>query len=129
MIEITLHVSDIETGRRVAAVLRAAAADEQHRGQARHYRAAASRLERLVRPFRYTPPVERPKPEEIDELAVRRVVRGEHPLPVLSRTEARLAAMQLTLRGVSAAEISRRTRVAQRTVHRWRAQDQKAVAS
>lgn len=128
MIELTIRVSNLETGRRLAALLRDAAAEEPHRGQARHYRASASRLERLTRPFRYTPRVQRPASQEIDELAIRRVVRGEHPLPVLSRTEARIASLHLWRRGVSAAETARRIRVAQRTVVRWRAEDRQAAA-
>ncbi|MGY6019540.1 helix-turn-helix domain-containing protein [Streptomyces spinosirectus] len=124
MIELTIQVADFETGRRLVALLREAATTEPHRGQARHYRAAASRLERLVRPFRcYRPRVQRPKGERIDELAIQRVVRGDHPLPILSRAEARIACLRLTDRRVSAAEIARRTHIAKRTVQRWRSED------
>ncbi|MEV7389577.1 helix-turn-helix domain-containing protein [Streptomyces sp. NPDC091215] len=130
MIEVTIQVADFETGRRLVTLLRDTAAGEPHRGQARHYRAAARRLERLVGPFRrYAPRARRPRSQQIDDLAIQRVVRGESPLPVLSRTEARIACLRLTDRGVSASEIARRTHIAQRTVQRWRSEDQKAVAA
>ncbi|MFI6251466.1 helix-turn-helix domain-containing protein [Streptomyces sp. NPDC051016] len=130
MIEITIQVADFETGRRLVALLRDASASETHRGQARHYQAAAARLDRLVRPFRaYAPRAKRPQAQEIDEGAIQRVVHGEQPLPVLSRAEARIACLRLTDRGKSAAVIARRTQIAPRTVQRWRAEDRPAVTA
>lgn len=129
MIEITIRLNTPDTARRFAKNLRALAADEAHPGQDRAFRSAAVQLERLTRPVRYTPRVQRPKNREIDELAIRRVVRGERPLPVLSRTEARLACLQLTQRGHSAAEVAERIRVVKRTVERWRAEDQRGAVA
>lgn len=130
MMELTIQVADFETGRRLVDLLRDAATRETHRGQARHYRAAAARLERLVRPFRcYRPRVQRPKGQRIDDLAIQRVVRGDRPYPVLSRAEARIACLRLTDRGVSAAEIAERTHIAARTVQRWRSEDTKGAAA
>lgn len=137
---------------RVAALLRTAAEIEADRGQAKALRGAARRIERLtrtkrtaprrppkpkaatrpapaVRPIRYTPRVQRPHHREIDERAVQRVVLGLRPLPVLTRAEARLACWHLTVGGCSAPEIAERLSIAQRTVHRWRAEDQQAVAA
>lgn len=135
---------------RVAALLRTAAEIEADRGQAKALRGAARRIERLtraakpvrqrrpappkptprkhvVRLSRYAPRVQRPHHPEIDERAVQRVVLGLRPLPVLSRAEARLACWHLTARGCSAQEIAERLSIAQRTVHRWRAEDHQAV--
>lgn len=123
MIEITLRVKSPAAARTLAEMLREAAAAEADRGQSRHWRGAARRLEDAVRPIRYTPRVRRPRHCEIDDEAVRRVIRGEHPLPILTRDEARLACWHLTVRGSSAAEIAERVKVAARTVARWRAED------
>lgn len=136
---------------RVAALLRTAAEIEADRGQAKALRGAARRIERLTRtnrttpqrrppkpkaatrpaptikPIRYKPRVQRPHHPETDERAVQRVVLGLRPFPVLTRAEARLACWHLTARGCSAQEIAERLCVAQRTVHRWRAEDQQAV--
>jgi DNA-binding NarL/FixJ family response regulator len=142
MIEITVRVKP-GCAPRVAALLRTAAEIEADRGQAKALRGAARRIERLTRtnrtapprrrpepktstarPIRYRPRVQRPHHPEIDERAVQRVVLGLRPLPVLTRAEARLACWHLTARGCSAPEIAERLCVAQRTVHRWRAEDQ-----
>jgi len=98
-------------------------------GRPKLARTAPTRPASAPRPLRYTPRVQRPKHQEIDEGAVQRVVLGIHPLPVLTREEARLACWHLTGRGCSAPEIAERLFVAQRTVHRWRAEDQQAVAA
>ncbi|WP_328436973.1 hypothetical protein OHA71_06655 [Streptomyces sp. NBC_00444] len=127
MIEITIRVKNPDAARRLAALLRTAAADEPHRGQARSFRGVARRLEQLTRPIRYTPRASRPAHPGIDEEAVQRAVLGQHPIPVLSRTEARLACWHLTQRQCAAAEIADRIRIAKRTVHRWRAEDREAV--
>lgn len=124
MIAVTVRVKDPAAARVLVELLRSAAAAETDRGQARHWRGAARRLESAVRPFRYTPRVQRPTHLGIDDEAVRRVVRGEHPLPLLTRAEARLACWHLTVRGCSAAEIADRVKVVQRTVVRWRSEDQ-----
>lgn len=156
MIEITIR---LKPGRATAfaSLLRAAADLETDRGQAKRYRGAARQIERLPkatrsenrhrytrpapvraasvrpasapRPLRYTPRVQRPKHPEIDEAAVQRVVLGIHPLPVLTREEARLACWHLTGRGCSAPEIAERLFVAQRTINRWRAEDRQVVAA
>ncbi|HTL15110.1 MAG TPA: hypothetical protein VL251_08450 [Thermomonas sp.] len=144
MIEITIRVKP-GCAARVAELLRRTAAVEPDRGQARALRGAARRLERLTprrparqatapnantpRPHRYTPRVQRPRHQHIDERAVQRVVLGEQPLPLLTRAEARLACWYLTQRACSAPEIASRVRVAQRTVHRWRAEDRQAATS
>jgi ATP/maltotriose-dependent transcriptional regulator MalT len=124
MIEITVRVKNPAAARALARMLREAAEDELDAGQCRHWRGAARRLEEASRPFRYTPRVQRPTHAEIDDEAVRRVVRGEHPLPLLTRDEARLACWHLTVRGCSAPEIAERVKVAPRTVVRWRREDQ-----
>lgn len=156
MIEITIR---LKPGRahEFAALLRTAATTEPDPGQARHYRGAARQIERLPkstcaverrriarsmsgrkgsvrpasgpRPIRYTPRVQRPRHPGIDESAVQCVVLNVHPLPTLSRAEARLACWHLTACGYSAAEIADRLSVAQRTINRWRAEDRQAVAS
>lgn len=124
MIEITVRVKNPAAARALARMLREAAEDELDAGQCRHWRGAARRLEEAARPFRYTPRVQRPKHREIDDEAVRRVVRGDRPLPLLTRSEARLACWHLTVQGRSAAEIAERVDVVQRTVIRWRSEDQ-----
>ncbi|WP_262058565.1 hypothetical protein [Streptomyces sp. STR69] len=150
MIEITIR---LKPGRALhfAALLRTAADLETDPGQAKHYRGAARHIERLPksrtlprrrpgrptptrpasgpRPIRYTPRVQRPRHPGIDESAVQCVVLNVHPLPVLSRAEARLACWHLTGRGYSAAEIADRLQVAQRTINRWRAEDRQAVTT
>jgi hypothetical protein len=154
MIEITIR---LKPGRALhfAALLRTAADLETDPGQAKHYRGTARRIERLPksrtaqrrrparttptrtasvrppsgpRPIRYTPRVQRPRHPGIDESAVQCVIIGAHPLPVLSRDEARLACWHLTGRGHSAAEIAERLQVAKRTINRWRAEDRQGVA-
>ncbi|MFG2780777.1 hypothetical protein ACGFY7_23355 [Streptomyces prunicolor] len=152
MIEITIR---LKPGRALhfAALLRAIADLEGDRGQAKHYRGGARQIERhtrtrrprpqrpaqrpqrpasrtdSVRPFRYTPRVQRPHHPGIDESAVQRVLLGLRPLPILSRAEARLACWHLTGDGCSAPEIARRLSVAQRTINRWRAEDRQAATS
>lgn len=146
MIEITLRVKPA-CAARLAALLRTTADLEPDRGQAKAYRGAARRLERVTRtgrrpahtqphtpatgprPIRYTPRIQRPRHQSIDETAVTRVVLGLRPLPLLSRDEARLACWYLTQHEAPASEIAERVRVAQRTVHRWRAEDRQAVAA
>ena len=147
MIEITVRVKP-SCAVRLAALLRSAADLETDRGQAKAYRGAARRIERLTRtsrrpatqhrpaepkptprPFRYTPRVVRPNHQVVDESAVMRVVLGLRPLPVLSRDEARLACWHLTQHDAPASEIAERVRIAKRTVHRWRAEDRQAVTS
>ncbi|WP_327725763.1 hypothetical protein [Streptomyces europaeiscabiei] len=124
MIAVTVRVKDPAAARILVELLRSAADAETDRGQARHWRGAARRLDDAVRPFRYTPRVQRPQHADIDHEAVRRVVRGELPLPLLTRAEARLACWHLTVRGCSAPEIAERVKVAPRTVVRWRSEDQ-----
>lgn len=151
MIEITVHIKPA-CAQRFAALLRTAAELESDRGQAKAYRGAARQIERApgirrpaartqrpaparpapsrpasTRPHRYTPRVQRPNGRAIDSRAVERVVTGDHPLPVLSRVEARTACWHLTQLGCPASEIAERVRIAKRTVHRWRAQDRGAV--
>lgn len=146
MIEITIRVKP-GCAQRFAALLRTAAELEADRGQARSYRGAARRIERAPgirrpaartqrpaparpappRPHRYTPRVQRPTSRVIDSRAVERVVTGDHPLPVLSRVEARTACWFLTQLGCPASEIAERVRIAKRTVHRWRAEDRQVV--
>lgn len=141
MIQITIR---LKPGRAngFADLLRALAAVESDRGQAKAYRGGARQIERatrakpaprpappVVRPLRYTPRVQRPKHPGIDEAAVQRVVLGIRPLPVLTRDEARLACWYLTADGCSAPEIADRLTVAQRTVVRWRSEDRQAVAA
>lgn len=126
MIEITIRVKPA-CAARLAALLRNCASTEPDRGQAKAYRGAARRLEHATRPVRYMPRTPRPAHREIDEEAVQRVVLGLRPLPQLSRTEARLACLQLTRRQCPALEIADRVQVAPRTVQRWRAEDQKQV--
>jgi hypothetical protein len=153
MIEITIRVKPACAGR-LAALLRTAAELEADRGQAKAYRGAARRIERApgirrpaartqrpaparqkstrppaTRPHRYTPRVQRPTGRAIDERAVQRVVSGDHPLPVLSRAEARTACWHLTQLGCPASEIAERVRIAKRTVHRWRAEDRQQVTT
>ncbi|RPE40222.1 hypothetical protein EDD90_3258 [Streptomyces sp. Ag109_O5-1] len=130
MIEITIRLNTPDSARRFAGHLRALAATEAHRGQARQFRGTARRLEQLTRPvLHYAPRVRRPAHPGIDEGAVQRVVAGHQPFPVLSRDEARLACWHLTQRACPAPEIAARIRVAQRTVHRWRAEDRQAVTA
>ncbi|MFE9810670.1 hypothetical protein [Streptomyces sp. NPDC005548] len=124
MIEIPVRVKNPTAARTLAELLRAVAEAESDRGQARCWRGAARQLEQVARPYRYTPRVQRPRNIEVDEGAVQRVVRGDRPLPVLSRDEARLACWHLTGRGRSAAEIAELVAVSQRTVVRWRTEDQ-----
>ena len=149
MIEITIRLKP-GCAADFAALLRTTAAAEPDPGQARHYRGAARQIERQTRarrprpqqpaarqrpatrtdsarPIRYTPRVQRPRHRGIDDGAVQRVVEGLRPLPTLSRAEARLACWQLTERGCPAVEIAERIRIAKRTVHRWRAEDQQGV--
>ncbi|MEU6279777.1 hypothetical protein [Streptomyces sp. NPDC047028] len=126
MIEITIRVTSQTAARRLAAALRQVAADEEHANQARTYRGAARRLERLVRPH-YMPRARRPRHPGVDEEAVRRVVLGQPPFPELTRDEARLACWVLTRQHASATEIADRIHVTKRTVHRWRADTPKAV--
>lgn len=130
MIEITIQLKP-SSAARFAALLRTAAACETDRGQAKAYRGAARAVERapgLRRPAdRYTPRVQRPQHKAIDEGAVQRVILGERPFPVLTRAEARRACWQLTQLDCPASEIAERVRIAQRTVHRWRAEDRQAV--
>lgn len=126
MIEITIRVTSQASAHRLAAALRQVAADEDQANQARTYRDAARRLERLVRPH-YMPRARRPRHPGVDDEAVRRVVLGQQPLPDLTRDEARLACWVLTKQHASATEIAGRVRVAPRTVYRWRADHQKAV--
>jgi hypothetical protein len=133
MIEITLRVKPA-CAQRFAALLRTAAACETDRGQARAYRGAARSIERApgirrpaTRLYHYTPRVQRPQHRAIDEGAVQRVILGERPFPVLTRAEARKACWHLTQLDVPASEIAERVRIAQRTVHRWRAEDRQAV--
>lgn len=146
MIEITLRVKPA-CAHRLAALLRSTAELETDRGQAKALRGAARRIEHATRteqrparprphsaaptprPFRYTPRVQRPRHDGIDEAAVTSVVLGLRPLPVLSRDEARLACWYLTQHDAPAGEIAERVRIAKRTVHRWRAEDRKAVAA
>ncbi|MFC9847756.1 hypothetical protein ACFWFF_01400 [Streptomyces sp. NPDC060223] len=123
MIEITVRLKP-GRARHFAGLLRTAAAIEADRGQAKAFRGAARHLEHATRPLRYTPPVKRPRHREIDEEAVQRVVRGLRPYPVLSPAEARLACRRLTAARVAASEIADRVRTTQRTVNRWRAEDQ-----
>lgn len=124
MIEIPVRVKNPAAARTLAELLRAVAEAESDRGQAKCWRGAARQLEQVARPFRYTPRIQRPRHTGIDHEAVRRVVRGEHPLPLLTRDEARLACWHLTARGRSAAEIAGLVAVSQRTVTRWRTEDQ-----
>lgn len=143
MIEITVRLKP-GCALRFAELLRDSAATEQDRGQAKAYRGAARQIERLARtgrrpatrtaaqlpaaqPIRFTPRVQRPRHEDIDERAVQRVVLGLRPLPELSRNEARLACWYLTRHEAPASEIADRVRIAKRTVHRWRAEDRQAV--
>ncbi|MFC8515530.1 hypothetical protein [Streptomyces sp. NPDC057257] len=148
MIEITIRLKP-SCAHRFAALLRTTALTEPDRGQARAYRGAARRIERTPglrrpaptkrpapvkapaapRPHRYTPRAQRPHHRGIDERAVQRVVLGLRPLPVLSRAEARLACWHLTQHEAPASEIAERIHVAKRTVHRWRAEDRKAVTT
>lgn len=146
MIEITIRVKPA-CAARLAALLRTTADLEADRGQAKAYRGAARSIERATRTgrrpahtrphtpapaprtFRYTPRVQRPQHDGIDETAVTRVVLGLRPLPVLSRDEARLACWYLTQHEAPASEIAERVRIAKRTVHRWRAEDRQAVTS
>lgn len=123
-VEITVRVKNPAAARTLAGLLRGAADREVDRGQAKHWRGAARQCEQLARPFRYRPRVQRPASSGVDEMAVRRVVRGERPLPLLNRAEARLACWHLTVLGCSAAEIAERVDVVQRTVARWRSEDQ-----
>ncbi|MGW3135947.1 hypothetical protein [Streptomyces sp. NPDC001139] len=133
MIEITLRLKPA-CARRFADLLRTAAASETDRGQAKAYRGAARSIERApgirhatAGTYRYTPRVQRPQHKAIDEGALRRVIRGERPFPVLTRAEARKACWHLTQLDCPASEIAERVRIAQRTVHRWRAEDRQAV--
>lgn len=133
MIEITLRIKP-GCARRFADLLRTAAACEPDRGQAKAYRGAARTIERAPgirrpgsRPYAYTPRVQRPQHDVIDEGALRRVILGERPFPVLTRAEARKACWHLTQLDCPASEIAERVRIAQRTVHRWRAEDRQAV--
>ncbi|RRQ79374.1 hypothetical protein CQW39_09505 [Streptomyces griseofuscus] len=123
MIDVTVRVKSPTAARLLAGLLRQAAADEADRGQARHWRGAARRLDECVRLPRYAPRVRRPQAAEIDHSAVRRVVTGAHPLPVLTRDEARLACWHLMVNGCSITESAERLGVRPRTVSRWRAED------
>lgn len=123
MIEVTVRVKNPAAARTLAELLRSVAEAEGDRGQAKCWRGAARQLEQIARPFRYKPKVRRPQHRDIDHEAVRRVVRGDRPLPLLTRDEARLACWYLTARGVAAAEIAERIDVDPRTVWRWRAED------
>lgn len=128
MIEITIRLKGPAQARRLAALLRTLADTDQDRGQAKTYRGAARRLERIARPNRFTttrPP--RPAHAELDEEAVQRVVKGLRPLPKLSRAEARIACWRLTARRCSAPEIAARIGATERTVRRWRAEDREAA--
>lgn len=128
MIEITIRLKGPSQARRLAAVLRNLADTDPDRGQAKTYRGAARRLERIARPFRPTttrPP--RPAHAELDEKAVQRAVQGIRPLPPLSRSEARIACWRLTALKCSAPEIAARVGATERTVRRWRAEDLGAV--
>ncbi|BDH04866.1 hypothetical protein [Streptomyces seoulensis] len=122
MIEITVRLTSGAAARTLAELLRTAASEQADVGQARHWRGVARQLDCMVRPPRPLHRVQRPQRPDIDDAAVRRVVDGISPLPVLTRDEARLACWHLTQRGHSAAEIADRVRVVPRTVARWRAE-------
>lgn len=125
MIEITIRLKGPAQGHRLATQLRALAAIDPDRGQAKHYRGAAYRLERIPRYATTRPP--RSTHAELDEEAIERVVEGLRPLPPLSRAEARAACFRLTQRRYSAPEIAERIGATPRTVRRWRAEDREAV--
>lgn len=125
MIEVTIRLKGPAQGRRLAAQLRALAAIDPDRGQAKMYRGTAKRLERIPR-YATTRPT-RPAHTELDDEAIERVVKGLLPLPKLSREEARTACFRLTERGCSTSDIAHRVGATERTVTRWRAENRTAV--
>jgi hypothetical protein len=69
-------------------------------------------------PYRYKRRVRRPA--DNDEVAVQRVLSGDHPCPVLSLDDARHVFKIMSARGVSATIIAQRLYCDRATIVRWR---------
>lgn len=120
-IEITIVVTRRQAGR-LAAVLKRAAKKEPDSETAWKFREILFQIkEKGGIPYWPTKPVSRP-PDD-DEVALRRVIRGEEPYPVLSHADAHRALLALTGK-VSVREIGDRLFVSDGTVRRWRRERQ-----
>jgi DNA-directed RNA polymerase specialized sigma24 family protein len=106
---------------RLIEILRQAAITEEHVEDADKWRDVAKQLvEKSNYPRTYRRWMQRPK--EDDPVAVKRVLKNDHPLPVLSHTDARKVFMLLDAEGKSAREIAERLHVGARTIVHWRRQ-------
>ncbi len=118
-----LEMKDIE---RLAETLKRAAKKERDKFWAGELLRFARTCEKRVDPGRKIPKSRPPRRREIDYDAVYDVMEGEGELPLLTLEEARIASRIMTKDGRSAKEIARRTRVADRTVQRWRKNDRES---
>jgi len=75
---------------------------------------------------RYRPRAIRPPQREMREDVLDAVMYGKAPYPALAYMEAREAARRMTSEGYSAARISNRVGVCERSVVRWRQWDREA---
>lgn len=121
--KILLHhlVFSERQAKRLIEILRQAAITEEHAEDAEKFRDVAQQLvtkSGTLHTYRRWVP----RPKEDDPVAVERVLRGEHPLPVLSHADARKVFMVLDAEGKSARAIAGLLHVCAETIHRWRSQ-------
>lgn len=103
--------------RLVEALSRAARSEKDPATKAKLRGIAARIIEESKPPKPYVDRVQRPRGRDAE--AVRRVVNGDAPFPVLSLPDAQVAFLVMRGNAVSLAEMGRRLHMHPRTVSRW----------
>lgn len=117
-IRFSIDVTERQAGR-LAQILRRAAETEPNPEDAAKFRDIVYMIrDKGGTPYRHKRPVRRPI--ENDEVAVQRVLKGEHPYPVLSRADARHVFAVMDKQGKSARDIAECLYVDRATITRWR---------